>query len=39
MEADEDDIAMACYALCETGLMIGEAGTYLSLAIPADPES
>ena len=35
----EDSIAIVCDAFCETGLVIGEAGKYLSLAIPADPES
>jgi ribosomal peptide maturation radical SAM protein 1 len=37
-EFDEDSITATCDDLCDAGLMIGEAGKYLSLAIPADPE-
>jgi hypothetical protein len=35
---DEASLAAICDTLCEAGLMIGEAGKTLSLAIPADPE-
>jgi ribosomal peptide maturation radical SAM protein 1 len=35
---DVDSVDSVCEGLCEAGLMIGEAGRYLSLAIPADPE-
>jgi ribosomal peptide maturation radical SAM protein 1 len=38
LELDEEIFAAACDAFCDHGLMIGEAGKYLSLAIPADPE-
>jgi ribosomal peptide maturation radical SAM protein 1 len=38
LQPDEESIADGCNAFCEAGLMIGEAGKYLSLAIPADPE-
>jgi hypothetical protein len=36
MDPDEESIASACDDLCEAGLMIGEGGKYLSLAIPAE---
>jgi ribosomal peptide maturation radical SAM protein 1 len=35
---DEEAVIDACETLCDSGLMIGEAGKYLSLAIPAEPE-
>jgi ribosomal peptide maturation radical SAM protein 1 len=38
-EFDEDTIAATCEYLCDAGLMIGEAGKFLSLATPAEPES
>jgi hypothetical protein len=37
-EWDEALVEAACEAFCEVGLMIGEAGKYLSLALPAEPE-
>jgi ribosomal peptide maturation radical SAM protein 1 len=36
-ELDEEAVTAICDDLCEAGLMIGESGKYLSLAIPADP--
>jgi ribosomal peptide maturation radical SAM protein 1 len=38
LEIDEDSIRFTCEDLCEAGLMVGESGRYLSLAIPADPD-
>jgi len=38
IDADEQSVIAACDDLCEAGLMIGEGGKYLSLAIPAEPE-
>jgi ribosomal peptide maturation radical SAM protein 1 len=37
-EIAEECVRSICDDLCDGGLMIGEAGKYLSLAIPADPE-
>jgi ribosomal peptide maturation radical SAM protein 1 len=39
LDIDEETIAAACETFCDAGLMIGEAGKFLSLAIPAEPES
>jgi ribosomal peptide maturation radical SAM protein 1 len=38
LDIDEDSVRFICEDLCEAGLMVGESGKYLSLAIPADPE-
>jgi ribosomal peptide maturation radical SAM protein 1 len=38
LQLDEETVAAACETFCDAGLMIGEGGKYLSLAIPADPE-
>jgi ribosomal peptide maturation radical SAM protein 1 len=38
LKPDEETIAATCDDLCDAGLMIGEGGKYLSLALPADPE-
>jgi ribosomal peptide maturation radical SAM protein 1 len=38
LNPDEESVEETCADLCEAGLMIGEAGKYLSLALPADPE-
>jgi hypothetical protein len=35
LDLDEDTVATTCEALCEVGLMIGEDGKYLSLALPS----
>jgi hypothetical protein len=32
-------VAAACRSFCAAGLMIADAGKYLSLALPADPET
>jgi ribosomal peptide maturation radical SAM protein 1 len=37
-DLDVDTVTATCDGLCDAGLMIFEAGKYLSLAIPADPE-
>jgi radical SAM superfamily enzyme YgiQ (UPF0313 family) len=36
LEPAEESVAEACGMLCDAGLMIGDAGKFLSLAIPAD---
>jgi ribosomal peptide maturation radical SAM protein 1 len=38
MAPDEETVRGACDVFCDMGLMIEDAGKYLSLAIPADPE-
>jgi ribosomal peptide maturation radical SAM protein 1 len=38
LHLDEESVRAACDDFCEAGLMIAEAGKYLSLAIPAEPE-
>jgi ribosomal peptide maturation radical SAM protein 1 len=38
MPPDEESIETTCESFCEAGLMIGEAGKYLSLALPAEHE-
>jgi hypothetical protein len=34
---DEESVAATCAGLCDAGLMIGDGGKYLSLALPAEP--
>jgi hypothetical protein len=35
---DEESVLSTCDDLCDAGLMIGEGGKYLSLALPAESE-